>query len=125
MGAGSNLERNPFQDKLIADPRTPELLLLKSVSDEPASQWCGSDDCRTRQRRDLDRISHVIGVSVRNENEIGAGEIVECNGPIRIGQPGAGQDHHALGRSESIELVTQPFDLDFSLVGRGRLCKTK
>src|SRR5690242_3133859 len=40
---GTNLERNAFQDELIADTRTAELLLLESVSDEPASQRGGSD----------------------------------------------------------------------------------
>src|SRR5579862_258733 len=121
MGAGSDLERNPFQDELIADARAAELLLLESVADEPASQWSGNNDRCTRQRGDFDRIPHVVGVSIGNENEIRSGKIVERNGSIRVRQPGTGNDHHALGGRQAIELVAQPFDLDFSLLGRWRL----
>src|SRR5512141_1756658 len=97
VGTGTDLERNPFQDKLIADTRAPELLLLESVSDKPAAQRGGSNDCCTRQRRDLNRIAHVIGVSVRHENEISPSKIVEGNGSIRVGQPRTRDNHYAFG----------------------------
>src|SRR5437667_1566651 len=121
MGTRSDLERNTFQDKLIADARSPELFLLKSVRDKPASQRRGSNNCCARQRRDVDWISHVVVVSIWNENKISPSQIVKGNGSIRVGEPGTGNYHHTLGRSESIELVAQPFDLDFSLPGRWRL----
>jgi len=121
MGARTNLEGNAFQDKPIADTRSPELILFKSVCDQPASQRCRSNDRCSRLRRDLGRISHVIGVSIWNENEIRPSQIVKGNRSIRIGKPGTRDDDHAFGRSQPIELVAQPFDLDFSLRGRGRL----
>ena len=97
MAARADLERNAFQDELIAYTGAPELLLLETVSDQPASQRRGSNDCRSRQRCDFDRIAHVIGVRVWNENEIGPSEIVESNGTIRVGEPGAGNDDYAFG----------------------------
>ena len=97
VAARADLERNAFQDELIAYTGAPELLLLETVSDQPASQRCGSNDRRSRQCCDFDRISHVIGVRVWNENEIGSSEIVESNGTIRVGEPGAGNDDYAFG----------------------------
>src|SRR5689334_1931851 len=118
MGAGRNLERDPFQDKLIADTRAAELFLLESVADEPASQWSRGDDRCTRQRGDFDRISHVIGVRIWDENKISPSKIVEGNRSIRVGQPRTGNDYDAFGGSQAIELVAQPFDLDFSWLSR-------
>src|ERR1700751_5690564 len=79
MGARSDFERNAFQDKLIADTRSPELFLLESVCDEPAPQRRGRNDRCPRPCRDLVRISHVVGVSIRNENEISPSQIGKGN----------------------------------------------
>jgi hypothetical protein len=56
MAARTDLECNALQDELVADTGPPELLLLQSVSDQPASQRGGSNDRPSRRRRDLARI---------------------------------------------------------------------
>src|SRR5213594_2520001 len=123
VGARSDFKRNAFQDESIANSSPPELLLLESFFDEPVSQRTWSNDRGARQRGDFDRISHIVVVRVRHEDEISASQAVQRNGPIRVGEPRAGDHDHALGRGQTVEFVAEPFNLDFPLPLRWRLGK--
>src|SRR3990170_2228897 len=123
VAARTNFERNAFQDKSIANSSAPELLLLESFLHEPVSQWTGSNDRGARSRGDFDRIAHVVVVRVRHEDEIGASQTVQRDGPVRVGEPRAGDHDHALGRGQTVEFVAQPLNLDFPLPVRWCLGK--
>ena len=128
MRARGDLEGDAFHDELVTDPGAPELRLLEPVVDEPPSQRSGSEDRCPGQRRDFNRISHVIGVRVGNKNEISPRQFVQRNRTVRVGKPWAGDHNDAFGRGQSIELMAQPLNLDFPLLGRrglGEPCRRR
>src|ERR1051325_17493 len=87
MCARADLEGNAFQVEPIADARAPELLLLEPFFDEPISQRTWGDDRGTGQRGDFDRISHVVVVCIRYQDEIRALQAFQLHGPIGVGKP--------------------------------------